>query len=113
FSIRSPAASSAIRPLGDTRFDQEAIRMAVSQPATGSTVMARLCLQLLKGTEHPSFRLAAGGRPKPEFFLGGGGFPIDRSDSVPALPTAIDCGRGHCVDAYLGCVLANWQSKRK
>src|SRR5262244_3803332 len=84
--------------------------MAVSQPATGSTVMARLGLQLRKGTEHRSFRLAAGELPKPVLFLGDAVFPIDRSDSVPALPTAIDCGRGRCVDPYLGFVLANWQS---
>ena len=87
--------------------------MAVSQPATGSTVMARLGQQLRKGTEHRSFRLAAGEHSKPVLFSGDAVFPIDRSDSVPALPTAIDCGRSRCVDAYLGFVLANWQSKRK
>src|SRR5262245_28800284 len=88
--------------------------MAVSQPTTGSTVMARLGLQsLCKGTEHCSFRLAAGELPKPVLFSGDAVFPIDRSDSVPALPTAIDCGRSRCVDAYLGFVLANWQSQRK
>src|SRR5262249_22829453 len=103
---------SAIRPLGDTRSDQGAIRMAVSQPTTGSTVMARLGLQnLFKRDEDCSFRFAACALSKPVIVLGGAVFPIDRSDSVPALPTAIDCGRRRCVDAYLGVVLAKWQSK--
>src|SRR5262245_41967666 len=75
--------------------------MAVSPPATGSTIMARLSLQTLrKRTNHRSFRLVTSDLPNPVLFAGDTVFPIDRSEPVPALLTAID-GEPSTLPSYL------------